>query len=260
MSLEERLLLCLPPRSRRRTSFGRHRRSVQAWVSLNDVTPDRAARRQRTQASSAAFGMCVLSGAQDERTSAGVACRRRSVIRETGLSRDGCYLGQSGPGGDETGADRTNMEGTVGHPQVEDQAFQEPRGVHLNVGLETLFRGLVLSLFFMRRWAAKLSKEGQRQTRFARRGRGPTVQDPFCDGQSVPPRHLGAALRCRVSRTAQVARSTKALWRTSVRGRWPKLLRPSVIMESLEWSTTSASKDVRQFPASASRAAHTRPR
>ena len=40
MSLEDRLLFCLPPRSRRRTSFGRHRRSVQARVSVCEVTPD----------------------------------------------------------------------------------------------------------------------------------------------------------------------------------------------------------------------------
>ena len=39
----------------------RDRRSVQALVSLCEVTPDKAARRQRPQASSA-FGMCVRSG------------------------------------------------------------------------------------------------------------------------------------------------------------------------------------------------------
>ena len=156
------------------------------------------------RASSAAFGMCVLSGAREERTSA-----RCGVWTSFCDSGDGVVKGwvlsgtaRSGPGGDETGADRTNMEGTVGHPQVEDQAFQEPRGVHLNEGLETLFRGPVLSLFFMRRWAAKLSREGQRQTRFARREKGPHRSRPIlCDGQSVPPRHLGAALRCRVSRS-----------------------------------------------------------
>ena len=38
VSLEDRLLFCLPPCSRR-TNFGRHKRSVQARVSLCDVTP-----------------------------------------------------------------------------------------------------------------------------------------------------------------------------------------------------------------------------
>ena len=46
--LEKRLLFCLFPRSQRRTSFGR--RWVQAQVSLCEVTPDKAARRQRSQA------------------------------------------------------------------------------------------------------------------------------------------------------------------------------------------------------------------
>ena len=44
MSLEYRVLCCVPPLSRRKTSFGRHRRSVQARVSLCEVTPDKAAR------------------------------------------------------------------------------------------------------------------------------------------------------------------------------------------------------------------------
>ena len=58
MSSEERLLLGLPHRSRQR----RHNRSVKALVSLCEVTPDKAAERQRAQASSAAFGVCVRSG------------------------------------------------------------------------------------------------------------------------------------------------------------------------------------------------------
>ena len=59
-SLEDRLL---------RTSFGRHRRSVQALVSLCDVAPDMASRRQRAQASPADCSMCVRSGIRVERTS-----------------------------------------------------------------------------------------------------------------------------------------------------------------------------------------------
>ena len=57
MSLEDRLLFCLPPRSRERTSFGRHRRSVQTPVPLCEVTSDKAVRRQRAQASPAALSM-----------------------------------------------------------------------------------------------------------------------------------------------------------------------------------------------------------
>ena len=67
--LEDLSLFCLPPLSRRRTNFGRHRRSVQARVSLRDVTQDKAARKQRPQASSAASGLCVRSETVEERTS-----------------------------------------------------------------------------------------------------------------------------------------------------------------------------------------------
>ena len=78
MSLEERLLLGLPHRSRRR----RHRRSVEALVSLCEVTPDKAAERQRAQASSAAFGMCVRSGTRVE---------GRSMISRWGSGMDSTW-------------------------------------------------------------------------------------------------------------------------------------------------------------------------
>ena len=59
MSLEERSLLGLPHRSRRKTGFGRHMRSVEALFSLCVDTSDKATKRQRAQASSVAFGTCV---------------------------------------------------------------------------------------------------------------------------------------------------------------------------------------------------------
>ena len=69
MLLEERSLLGLPHHSRRRTSFWRHVRSVEALVSLCVDTSDKATKRQRAQASSVAFGMCVRSGFWVEKTS-----------------------------------------------------------------------------------------------------------------------------------------------------------------------------------------------
>ena len=57
MSLKKRFLFCSPQRSRRRTSFGRDKRSVQARVSLLEVTLTGEPKRQRAQASWAAFGM-----------------------------------------------------------------------------------------------------------------------------------------------------------------------------------------------------------
>ena len=36
------LLFCLPPSSRRRTDFGRHKRSAQAWVSVDEPMTMRA--------------------------------------------------------------------------------------------------------------------------------------------------------------------------------------------------------------------------
>ena len=49
LSLEDRLLFCLPALSRRKTSFGRQKRSVQAQVSVFDVTPVKTARWQRVR-------------------------------------------------------------------------------------------------------------------------------------------------------------------------------------------------------------------
>ena len=69
VTLEDRLLFCLPSRSRRRTSFWRHRRSVQALVSLCQVTPDKTVKGSGAQASSATFGSCDRSGIGVGRTS-----------------------------------------------------------------------------------------------------------------------------------------------------------------------------------------------
>ena len=69
MSLEDSLLLSLLYQGT--ASFERHRRSVQARVPLREANRVKAARRQRGQASRAAFGMCVLSGTREERTSSG---------------------------------------------------------------------------------------------------------------------------------------------------------------------------------------------
>ena len=60
VSLEDSLLLSLLFQGT--ASFERHRRSVQARVPLREATRVKAARRQRAQASRAAFGMCGLSG------------------------------------------------------------------------------------------------------------------------------------------------------------------------------------------------------
>ena len=68
----------------------------------------------------------------------GFGRKGRSMKWETGLL------------GDEARADRANKEGTIGQPLVEDLAYQEPSGVHLHAGLETLFRDPVLRLFPLR--------------------------------------------------------------------------------------------------------------
>ena len=146
MSLEEHLLFCLPPRSWRRTSFGRHNRSVQAGVSLLEVTLERAARRHRHQASWAAFGMCA------ERTSSrfGLSeCGRLSMIWETGFLEVGSHLEQhewSGLGGEMPGASRADVKRAVRQPLFRDLAFKWAWGVNLNVVLEALLRGPVLGL------------------------------------------------------------------------------------------------------------------
>ena len=57
-------------------------------MSLFEMTPVKAARRQRAQASLAAFGMCVLGTSS--------RCKGRSMNWETGLSTAGWHLGQHG--------------------------------------------------------------------------------------------------------------------------------------------------------------------
>ena len=104
--------------------FRRDKRSVQARVSLCEVTPDKAARRQRAQASSAAFEMCVRSGTREERTS--FRSRGRSMNWDTGLLRAGWRLGQHSEVLVESRGEQTGQiwEGAVVQPQVWDLAFQ----------------------------------------------------------------------------------------------------------------------------------------
>ena len=132
MSLEDSLLLSLLYQGT--ASFERHRRSVQARVPLREANRVKAARRQRAQASRAAFGMCVLSGTREERTSSGFGvsgCEGRSMDWETGLSRAGWHLGQHGQVLVQMRREQTG--------QIKDLAFQKPDGVHLDVVLEALF-------------------------------------------------------------------------------------------------------------------------
>ena len=98
-SLVERVLFCLPPRSRRGTSFGRDNKSVQSLVSLLEVTPERAASRHRSQASSAAFWMWDLRERRAEKTSSrsGVSeWRGSSLISLTRLLNIGWLVAQRG--------------------------------------------------------------------------------------------------------------------------------------------------------------------
>ena len=81
-----------------------------------------------------------------------MSCVARSIVVPDKF-QDG-WTARSGPSGYETG-DRATVEGTIGQPLVGDLSFQEPCGVHLNAGLETLFRGPVLSLFPIAGWATR---------------------------------------------------------------------------------------------------------
>ena len=83
------------PRSRRRTSLARVRRSVQTLVSLEE-TPDRAARRHRVRASWAAFGCGFSEEGWWRRLRSGASARNRSLNSLTGLLNVGWHLEQHG--------------------------------------------------------------------------------------------------------------------------------------------------------------------
>ena len=96
-----------------------------ALVSLCEVTPGKAADRQRAQASSAAFGMCVRSGTRVE---------GRSMISRWGSGWIAPGATRCRPGGDEAGVYRANLEGAVNQSLVGDLTFLETSGVLLHEG------------------------------------------------------------------------------------------------------------------------------
>ena len=72
--------------------------SIQARVSLLEVTTERTARKQRAQASSVAFEMRVLSGTHTGRLPQGFVCQEYEGRWETRLFKVGWHLRQNGFG------------------------------------------------------------------------------------------------------------------------------------------------------------------
>ena len=63
--------------------------SIQARVSLLEVTTERTGRKQRAQASSVAFEMCVLSGTPAGRLPQGLVRQGARVVGRLGCSKSG---------------------------------------------------------------------------------------------------------------------------------------------------------------------------
>ena len=128
-------------------------------MSLSEVTPDKAAKRQRATASPAALGMCDRIGWKD------LQGWCVGVWRSFHDLRDGVVEGWV-----------TSWRELSVKPLVGDLDFQDPSGVHLHMGLETLFRGPVLRLFPMAGWVVrdgvKLREGKARGRRCLREGKG----------------------------------------------------------------------------------------
>ena len=139
--LARRSLLSLPPRSLRRTSFGRQGTSVQAFVSMLAATPEREREGDQEVTGLGFLGGPVVyegrtwRGPRQRRPcqGAGVALERRCGVVEKGVAPKAARLG-SGAG--ETGANGTNVEVVVSQPLVRDLALKEAGGVSFHVVLE----------------------------------------------------------------------------------------------------------------------------
>ena len=143
-------------------SFGRHKRSVQAHVLLCDVTPDRAARRQRALASSAVLGKCVRSGNWRERTSVRsgeTGCSGRSMNWDAGLFTAGWHLGQHGLVMEEMRREQTG------------QTWSELSASHwtgtwpCRSPVMCISTGVLRPYFVVRLWASFPWRDGQQETR-----------------------------------------------------------------------------------------------
>ena len=138
-----RKAFCLPHLSRPRTNFGRHRRWVQAQVSLCQVTPDKVARRQRARNPrrhrGCAFGVGLGKKDFVQFVCIGISRSFPELGHKIVKSKEASGTARSSSGGD----DQADMERAICAPLVWDLALQQHGAVHLHA-LESLLRGPAL--------------------------------------------------------------------------------------------------------------------